>query len=181
ILIKDLVPDNWVEYLRKYLKNKNSITTPSENIIEIIKNRLNNNCNAYITNNGEFQGPNLIWELKLCHKSVIITVIEFDYSNNKWNSDSNKKQLEIFSSFCPDETRFILHCEILENGDFVMITHIGVIIWTFKLSKAKKTKVIKMHYYWCDYNYRLEDFDFEITNLRISLKTGLQDKFFLLQ
>ncbi|CAG8712579.1 9614_t:CDS:2, partial [Scutellospora calospora] len=43
--IKELVPDNsddWIKYLRRELKDTNCITTPSENTIKIIKNRLNN-------------------------------------------------------------------------------------------------------------------------------------------
>ncbi|CAG8683206.1 1257_t:CDS:2, partial [Scutellospora calospora] len=161
VSIKDLVHDNsddWVKYLRKELKDTNSITTPCEKTIEIIRNRLNNNCNAYITDNNEFPGNYLKWGLELSHKSVMITVLEFNYRKKDWHPDSKKKCLKILPSFYPDEKKFILHCEVLYNDDFITITRIGVIIWTFKLCRIAKTKIIKMHYYWNNCNRSLEDF-----------------------
>ncbi|CAG8577347.1 6375_t:CDS:2, partial [Scutellospora calospora] len=162
--IKDLVQDNsydWIKYLRRELNDTNSITAPSKNTFEIIKNSLNKDYNdTYISYNKVFQGVYLKWELEFSNKSVMITVIEFDYHKNDWN-DSEKRKIEILPSFYSDEKKFILHCEVLENDDFFTITHIGVIIWTFKFSKATKTKIISMHYYWNGFNDCLEKFAFD--------------------
>ncbi|KAF0524636.1 transient receptor potential cation channel subfamily a member 1-like [Gigaspora margarita] len=79
--IKELIPDNWVKYLRKTLQDYNSITAPSKKTVEMIK-------------------------------EVI--------------KDSEEKELLNING-----KNFILHCEILENDDFVTITRIGVIIWTY--------------------------------------------------
>ncbi|CAG8506128.1 2650_t:CDS:2 [Scutellospora calospora] len=172
--IKDLVPDNsddWMEYLRKELKDTNSITTLSEKRTKIIKNILNNNYNKYISDNEEFSGHYLKWGLELDRNSVILTVTDFNYRKKNWNPNHKKNRLEILPSFHQDGKKFIAHCEILDNDDFIMITRIGVIIWTFRLSIATKTKSIKMHYYWndcngdlekfvSDHNGRLKEFDF---------------------
>ncbi|CAG8663039.1 19967_t:CDS:2, partial [Dentiscutata erythropus] len=94
--------------------------------------------------------------------SVKLTVVDYNYRRRKWNDDK-QKQLNILPSFYRKENleNFIVHCEILENDDFITITRIGVFIWTYKLSD------IKMHYYWNDCNDRLEGFVFEKTKLKI--------------
>ncbi|CAG8770898.1 2363_t:CDS:1, partial [Cetraspora pellucida] len=48
----------------------------------------------------------------------------------------------------------------LENDDFITITRIGVIIWTYRNSE------IKMHYYWNYWNDRLEQFEFEMIKFK---------------
>ncbi|KAF0511024.1 nucleopolyhedrovirus p10 family protein [Gigaspora margarita] len=159
MFIEELVPDNWVDYLRKELKDTNSITTPPKKtidiIIKILKNGLTNDYNA---GGKEFKGKFLKWGLELDDKSVILTVIDFNYHMNKWNLDDEKKQLDILPSLKNINGKdFILHCEALENDDFITITRIGVIIWTYERYS------IKMHYYW---NHRLENFNFEKTNFK---------------
>ncbi|CAG8452319.1 1779_t:CDS:2 [Scutellospora calospora] len=156
--IKELVPDNsedWVKYLRRELKDTNSIITPSENTIKSINNILNKEYNEFILDNEkEFLGNYLKWVLELNDRSIKLTVIEFDFHKNDWGPNSSNLEIfpsYIFSSFV-NEKNFILHCEVLENDDFIMNTYIGVIIWTFKSSKFTKEKNIKMHYYWNDYN-----------------------------
>ncbi|CAG8540838.1 320_t:CDS:2, partial [Scutellospora calospora] len=158
--IKNLVPDNsedWNKYLRRELKDTNSTITPAEKTIEIIKNRLNN-CNEYFTVNREFEGCHLKWGLELNSNSVILTVTDFNHRKKKWNPNNKKNRLEILPSFYPDGKKFILHCEVLYNDDFIMITRIGVIIWTFKPCRITETKTIKMHYYWNNCNSSLEEF-----------------------
>ncbi|CAG8434906.1 7160_t:CDS:2 [Scutellospora calospora] len=159
--IKDLVPNNsddWMKYLRKELKDTNSITTPSEKTTKIIKNILNNKYNKYISDNEEFEGHYFKWGLELGSNSVMLTVTDFNHRKKNWNPNNKKNRLEILPSFHKDQKKFIAHCEVLDNDDFIMITRIGVIIWTFKFSKANKTKEIKLHYYWNDCNSRLENF-----------------------
>ncbi|RIB11420.1 hypothetical protein C2G38_2203476 [Gigaspora rosea] len=157
--IKKLVRDDsndWVEYLRKELKDTNSITSPSEETIKTISS-----TGDYNGGRKESIGKFLKWGLELDDKSVTITVIDYNYRTNEWNPDDKKKQLDILPSLKNiDENNFIVHCEVLENDDFVTITRIGIFIWTYKLSN------IKMHYYWNDWNGRLEDFKFETTKFK---------------
>ncbi|KAF0541195.1 transient receptor potential cation channel subfamily a member 1-like [Gigaspora margarita] len=160
VLIKKLVDDDWVEYLRKELKDTNGITTPSKNTIDLITKIINEkNYNPPYSN--EFEGKFLRWGLELDDKSVVLTVIDFNYRTNKWNPDDKKKQLEILPSLNINGNHYIIHCEVLENDVFVTITRIGVIIWTYKASN------IKMLYYWNDWNDHLEKFDFEKAKLKI--------------
>ncbi|KAF0502925.1 transient receptor potential cation channel subfamily a member 1-like [Gigaspora margarita] len=145
VLIEELVPDNWVEFLRKDLKDTNSITAPSEKtvdiIIKFIKHELTDGCNV---DKEEFEGKFLKWGLELEDKSVRLTVV------------NKKRQLDILPSFDTNGKNFILHCEVLENDDFITFTRIGVIIWTYN-----KFTGIEMHYFWNDCNYHLEKFDFK--------------------
>ncbi|KAF0524635.1 hypothetical protein F8M41_015089 [Gigaspora margarita] len=110
VFIEELVPDNWVEYLRKDLKGKDSITAPSKKTIDIITKIIKNS--NYNADEKEFEGKVL-----------------------KWN--------------------FILHCEVLENDDFITFTRIGVIIWTYKFSRNPKK--IKMSHFWNNCDCRLDD------------------------
>ncbi|RIB28350.1 hypothetical protein C2G38_2158112 [Gigaspora rosea] len=90
--IKKLVHDNSnesVEYLRKDLNDRNSITTPSKKTIEIIK--IINNYNG---GRKESEGKFLKWKLD---KSVILTLIDFNYRTNEWNLDDKKKTIEYSS------------------------------------------------------------------------------------
>ncbi|KAF0461569.1 transient receptor potential cation channel subfamily a member 1-like [Gigaspora margarita] len=148
VLIENFVPDDWVEFLRKKLKDTNSITTPSEMTIDnITKIIMNGNYN---TDEKEFDGKFLKWSLELNNESVKLTVYKLN--------TPIKKQLDILPSLKDiNGNNFIIHCEVLENDDFVTITRIGVFIWAYKISD------IKMHYYWNDCNDRLEDFAFEKT------------------
>ncbi|CAG8439911.1 8601_t:CDS:2 [Cetraspora pellucida] len=159
VLIEDLVPDydNWINYLRKVLKDTNCITSPSKNTIDIINKLIDKPLNVKI----EFQGVLLKWELEINDKSVQLTVSEYNYRKNKWVP---KNPLEILPSFYPDGKKFILSCEVLENDDFVTITCIGVIIWTYRGSE------IKMHYYWNYWNDRLEKFEFDAQKFKSLLK-----------
>ncbi|CAG8692103.1 6941_t:CDS:2 [Dentiscutata erythropus] len=168
VLIENLVPDNWVEYLRKELEDTNSITTPSKKTIDILTGFLKSNYNP---DRKEFIGNFLKWRLELDHKSVRLTVTDFNYRRNEWNPDNpddKKKHLDIFPSFYTDGKRFILYCEVLENDDFITITRIGVIIWTFKFSD------IKMLYYWNDCDCRLDKFDIEESKFKDFIE-GFED------
>ncbi|CAG8576832.1 21450_t:CDS:2 [Cetraspora pellucida] len=158
VLIEELLPDNWIKYLRKELKDTNRITSPSKNTIDII----NKIIDEHITDKKEFQGELLKWGLEINDKSVQLTVTEYNYRKKKWIL---KNPLEIHPSFYPDGKNYILSCEVLENDDFITITRIGVIIWTYRDSE------IKMHYYWNYWNNRLEGFEFE----RIKFKSLLKD------
>ncbi|RIB25341.1 hypothetical protein C2G38_2031136 [Gigaspora rosea] len=101
VLIEELVPDNWVEYLRPKLMDTNSITTPSKKTTDIIiENRL---INDYDANRKEFTGNFLKWGLELDDKSVRLTVIDFDYQMKDWNPDDKKKHLDILPSFYANE------------------------------------------------------------------------------
>ncbi|RIB26609.1 hypothetical protein C2G38_2030085 [Gigaspora rosea] len=182
VTIQELVPDNWIKYLRKTLKDTNSITIPSKKTIDIITEMIKNDDYK-----PEFKGEFLKWRLELNDKSVRLQVTDYDYCKNQWNPYDEKKHLDILPSIYPNGNDFILRCKILENDDFVTITRIGVIIWTYKFSYRFLN--IKMHYYWHysdDYLVRLENFEFKSTCSRNSrmfwkiLKTGLQKEFFLL-
>ncbi|RIB06368.1 hypothetical protein C2G38_2148081 [Gigaspora rosea] len=185
--IKELVPDNsndWVKYLRKKLRDDNSITAPSKKTIDYIT-KITNNQN-YNTEKKYFEGKFLKWELESDDKSLRLTVVNYNFRRKKWN-DQRKKQLDILPLSIDSEEEkdseeeenekkgskekeknpekiellnmniegFIVHCELLENDDFFTITRIGVIIWTYRSFE------IKMHYYWNDCNESLVDFDFE--------------------
>ncbi|CAG8607899.1 4323_t:CDS:2 [Cetraspora pellucida] len=159
VLINELVPEhnNWINYLRKELRDTNRITLPSKNTIDII-NKLIEKPNV---DKKEFQGELLKWGLEIEDKSVKLTVTEYNYRRKKWVP---KNPLEILPSFYPHGESFILSSEVLENDDFITITHIGVIIWTYRNSE------IKMHYYWNYWNGRLEQFEFETLKFKSLLK-----------
>ncbi|CAG8850791.1 31340_t:CDS:1, partial [Racocetra persica] len=133
-------------------------------IIDIINEIKNNKLTNYNvdgkTFEKEFKGECLKWGLEVDNESIRLTVIDYNYRRNRWNPDDKKKSLDILPSIYPNGQKFILHCEILENDDFVTITRIGVIIWTYKSSK------IKMHYYWNNWNDRLnfKNVDIEFKN-----------------
>ncbi|RIB28361.1 hypothetical protein C2G38_1513929 [Gigaspora rosea] len=162
--IKELVPDNsddWVEYLRKALNDTNSIT--ASRTIDILTEIINSK--RYNPDKKNFEGKFLQWNLESDDNSVKLAVIYYNYHKRRWNNDK-KKQLDILPSFYSNRNdfivqNFILHCEILENDDFITITRIGIFIWTYKLSE------IKMHCYWTNCNDRLEDFLFEKEKLKI--------------
>ncbi|RIB16223.1 hypothetical protein C2G38_2091497 [Gigaspora rosea] len=97
VSIEDLVPDNWVEYLRKELKDTNSITAPSKKTIDIISEIIR--VNDYNVDKKEFIGYFLKWGLELNDKSVRLIVID-DWGDNK---DNKKKHLNILPSFYPNE------------------------------------------------------------------------------
>ncbi|KAF0333071.1 transient receptor potential cation channel subfamily a member 1-like [Gigaspora margarita] len=158
VLIEKLVSDNWIEYLRKDLKDTNSITVPSEKTIDIIiKFIKNTSTDVYNVDKAEFEGKFLKWGLELDDKLVRLTVADYNFRQKKWNDA--KKQLDIIPSFCPYGKNFILNCEVLENDDFITFTRIGIIIWTYKIYG------IKMHYFWNDWNDHLEKFDFKFNAL----------------
>ncbi|CAG8796860.1 15214_t:CDS:2, partial [Cetraspora pellucida] len=167
VLIEELVPDNWIKYLRKELKDTNRITTLSKKTIDIITEIINNKLTDDYNVDREFEGEYLKWGLELDDKSVRLTVIDYNHRKKKWNPDDKKKHLDILPSFYPNGKNFILSCEILENDDFITITCIGVIIWTYRNAE------IKMHYYWNYWNYwndSLEQFGFEMINCKSPFK-----------
>ncbi|CAG8531777.1 9678_t:CDS:2 [Cetraspora pellucida] len=165
VLIEELLPDNWIKYLRKELKDTNRITTLSKKTIDIIAEIIDNKLTDDYNVDREFEGEYLKWGLELDDKSVRLTVIDYNHRKKKWSPDDKKKHLDILPSFYPNGKIFILSCEVLENDDFITITRIGVIIWTYRNSE------IKMHYYWNYWNNRLEGFEFE----RIKFKSLLKD------
>ncbi|CAG8576815.1 21449_t:CDS:2 [Cetraspora pellucida] len=160
VLIEELVPNNWVKYLRKELNDTNRITTLSKKTIDIIAEIINKLTDDYNVNRKEFEGESLKWGLELDDKSVRITAIDYNHRKMEWNPDDKKKHLDILPSFYPNGKDFILCCEILENDDLIMITRIGVIIWTYRRFE------IKMHYYWNYWNDRLEQFEFEMIKFK---------------
>ncbi|CAG8544519.1 35400_t:CDS:2 [Racocetra persica] len=102
VLIEELVPNNWVKYLRKDLKDTNSITTTYtiDIITEMINKILNNNIlnGDYNADKKEFTGEFLKWGLELGDNLVRLTVVDFNYDSEKWNDDK-KKHLDILPSF----------------------------------------------------------------------------------
>ncbi|RIB06366.1 hypothetical protein C2G38_2253262 [Gigaspora rosea] len=162
--IKKLVPDNsddWIKCLREELRDDNSITTPSKKTIDIITEIIQKS--NYEPERKEFVGKFLKWKLEPDDNSVLLTVVDYNFRRKKWNN--TKKQLDILPSLKNVNSKdYILHCEILDNDDLITITRIGVIIWTYRLSK------IKMHYYWSDCNDRLDDFVFEKIKLKILIE-----------
>ncbi|CAG8497070.1 21610_t:CDS:2 [Dentiscutata erythropus] len=118
--IKELVPDNsddWVEFLRKKLNDRNSITAPSEKTIDIITKIIKDGI--YNPDKIKFEGKYLKWELELDDEQVRLIVVDYNYHRKNWND--KKKHLDILPSFHPNGKGFILHCEILENDDFVTL------------------------------------------------------------
>ncbi|RIB28340.1 hypothetical protein C2G38_2158101 [Gigaspora rosea] len=97
----------------------------------------------------------LLLRLESDDKTDILTVIDYNYRRKK-NGIMLKKQLDILPSLKNiNRKNFIFHCEILENYDLIIITRIGIFIWTYILEE------IQMHYYWNDCNKCLDDFEFK--------------------
>ncbi|CAG8602395.1 35620_t:CDS:2, partial [Racocetra persica] len=98
LLIDELVPDNtddWVKYLRKELKDINSITALSKKTIDIINKIINNKLTDYynVGRKKEFTGESLKWGLEVDDLSVKLTVIDYDLRKKQWKSDDKKKEL----------------------------------------------------------------------------------------
>ncbi|KAF0412822.1 transient receptor potential cation channel subfamily a member 1-like [Gigaspora margarita] len=74
---------------------------------------------------------------------------EFEGKFLKWSLELNDESVKL----------------ILENDDFLTFTRIGIIIWTYNFSD------IKMHYYWSDWNDRLENYVYE----KIMFKRIIED------
>ncbi|KAF0541197.1 transient receptor potential cation channel subfamily a member 1-like [Gigaspora margarita] len=153
VFIEQLVHDDWVTYLRKNLNDTNTITTPSKRTIDNITKIVNSKTYDPPHRN-EFEGKFLKWSLEINDETVKLIA-------NKLKT-SIKKQLDILPSLKNiNGKNYIVHCEVLENDDFITITRIGVFIWTYN-----KFSGVKMHYYWNDWNNRLEEFVFEKTNFK---------------
>ncbi|CAG8481458.1 14650_t:CDS:2 [Cetraspora pellucida] len=140
LLIKELVHDNWIDYLRKDLGDTNSITAPSRKTITVIKNGLESISDKHVEFK-EFRGRFLLWKLE-CHQDFVM----LKASKLEGNLYLAKVQQDILPSFYQNGKEFILQCELLDSDDLVMITYIGVIVWTIKSEK------IRIHYYWNDWD-----------------------------
>ncbi|CAG8497090.1 21611_t:CDS:2 [Dentiscutata erythropus] len=160
VIIEELLPDDWIKYLRLNLKDTKNITILATKTIDTINEILTNDYNDV---GKVIEGRFLRWGIELKEKSVRLSVIDFDFRRKEWNPDNKKIYLDILPTIYNDGKNFILNCGILENDDFVTITRIGVIIWTFKYSEINKSSEIMMHYYWNYWNDRLKYFEFEKT------------------
>ncbi|KAF0363846.1 transient receptor potential cation channel subfamily a member 1-like [Gigaspora margarita] len=155
LFIKELVHDNWINYLRKDLKDINSITAPSKKTIEIMKNGLNMGNDKYILAK-ELQGLLFQWKLNCKPESIVLEA----------KDDKVTWKLDILPSFYTNGNKFILQCDLLENDDLIMTTRIGIFVWSVKYKLKQKGKEIRMLYFWnnCNlkgWNGNLEKFNLE--------------------
>ncbi|CAG8749274.1 13385_t:CDS:2, partial [Cetraspora pellucida] len=159
LLIKELVREDWINYLRNDLGDMNSVTAPARKTHKII-NELNSDSNGYITNK-EFQGILFRWRLDCKSDSV---VLEAKNSQHTW-------KLDILPTFYNDGCKFVLQCDLLENDNLITTTQIGIFVWSVKPIPNKVQKEIRINYYWNNCNLKgwdghLRNFNLEKTNIK---------------
>ncbi|CAG8472256.1 7512_t:CDS:2, partial [Cetraspora pellucida] len=165
LLIKELVCEDWINYLRMDLDDRNSITVPARKIHKII-NELNSESNGYITNK-EFQGLLFRWRLDCKSDSVVLEA----------KNSHHTCKLDILPTFYNDGRNFILQCDLLENDNLITTTQIGIFVWSVKSipdKVQKEIKEIRINYYWNNCN--LEGWDGHLRNFNLE-KTNIKEFF----
>ncbi|CAG8735078.1 5052_t:CDS:2, partial [Dentiscutata erythropus] len=143
LVIKKLIPDNWIFYLRETLKDSNSIfiSSDSEKIIDLIR-RAAKDIETTVEVEKTYSKYFITWTLKYENNNKYI------FLTAKFKNDKTSIQIvpEIYINSGMDNKGFINECDCLNSGDLVMITFLGVEIWTFN---AKDNK-IELKYCWND-------------------------------
>ncbi|CAG8684079.1 24381_t:CDS:2, partial [Racocetra persica] len=158
-----LVRKDWIKYLREELGDYNRIFVLSDSkfITEMINEELADKINKNFTKTlfttekdiRHYDGSYLKWNLYFTPndkpKSVPKIELEalfYDKDKAKWIPVEGEFKRIINPNFPPPEhTRKlkIIRCECLKNDDLLMLTTLGILIWTVYQQKG-----IRLHYYW---------------------------------
>ncbi|CAG8808015.1 33816_t:CDS:2, partial [Gigaspora margarita] len=172
-LIKDSEPNNndWIFYLRNKLEDCNSIfiSQASEQIINLIvkSKQTVKKATSKIAKKPKptkLQASKYLvtWTLaykKIYNKPHIFLTAKF--KNDKTMSNTIQIVPEIYINSDKKVNEFVEKCSCLDNDDFVMVTSLGVLIWTFNTKENK----IELNYFWDDENNPLDWKSKEIINL----------------
>ncbi|RIB23079.1 hypothetical protein C2G38_910415 [Gigaspora rosea] len=159
-LIKDLIKDtgpNWISYLRNTLKDSDSIymSSISEQIIGLI----NKEATFAIDKKPQYSKHLVTWTFE--HKNIYekkndkindkINVKPHIFLTAKFKNDETKSDTiqivpAIYINAGNDDKKFVEECDCLDNDDLVMVTALGVLIWTFNT----KVNKIELNYFWDD-------------------------------
>ncbi|CAG8556423.1 10617_t:CDS:2, partial [Gigaspora rosea] len=156
-LIKDLIKDagpNWISYLRNTLKDFDSIYISSigEQIIGlIVKNK--QAVKVDIDKELQYSKHLVTWTLKynpLYEKkntNIFHIFLTAKFKNDEFEQvDKIQIVPEAYINSGNDVKGFVKECACLDNDDLVMVTILGVLIWTFN----RKDYKITLNYRWDD-------------------------------
>ncbi|CAG8489168.1 25894_t:CDS:2 [Gigaspora margarita] len=157
LFVQEFSKQQWIEFLRKELGDYNEIRSllSKVQITNFLKGILDENINKgdseYINN--EFKEPKGAEKLE---KSYAGFLVKWDVikgknafilrASIKHNSDSEQWDQAVKErNIHPDHLRgykFVYKCDLLDNEDLIMITVIGLLVWT-----VWEKKEIKLRYY----------------------------------
>ncbi|CAG8780217.1 1570_t:CDS:2 [Gigaspora margarita] len=176
-LIKDLVKDSepnykdWIFYLRNKLKDFNSIfiSSISEQIIDLVikSKQTAKEVTFDIDKKPQYSKYFVTWTLKYeyLYKNMHI-FLTAEFKNAKIESVEIKSDTiqivpAIYITSDRDVKRFVKECDCLDNDDLVMVTALGVLIWTFNTNNNK----IELVYFWDDESDSWEWNEIEVIKL----------------
>ncbi|KAF0412145.1 transient receptor potential cation channel subfamily a member 1-like [Gigaspora margarita] len=176
-LIKDLVKDSepnykdWIFYLRNKLKDFNSIfiSSISEQIIDLVikSKQTAKEATFDIDKKPQYSKYFVNWTLKYeyLYKNMHI-FLTAEFKNAKIESAEIKSDTiqivpAIYITSDRDVKRFVKECDCLDNDDLVMVTALGVLIWTFNTNNNK----IELVYFWDDESDSWEWNEIEVIKL----------------
>ncbi|KAF0412146.1 transient receptor potential cation channel subfamily a member 1-like [Gigaspora margarita] len=140
LVIKDLIKD----LIRDLIKDLIKDSEPNYNdLIFYLRNKLKD-FNTY---------------KKIYKKPHIFLTAKF--KNDKTKSNTIQIVPEIYINSGKKVEEFVEECGCLDNDDLVMVTSLGVLIWTFNTKENK----IELNYFWDDENNSLDWKSKEIINL----------------
>ncbi|KAF0412140.1 transient receptor potential cation channel subfamily a member 1-like [Gigaspora margarita] len=176
LVIQGLIPVNWISYLRGTLKDSNSvfISSVSEKIIELIvkSKKTTEEATFDIKKKPQYSKYFVTWTLKHIKNNIILTA---EFKNDKIEQTETKsdeqaetksdEQAEtksdeqakikpdsiqivpaIYINSGKEVEKFVQECDCLDDDDLVMVTALGVLIWTFNTKDSK----IELNYHWDD-------------------------------
>ncbi|CAG8834320.1 303_t:CDS:2, partial [Gigaspora margarita] len=176
LVIKKLIPGNWISYLRRTLKDSNSIFISSvrETIIDLIrrtKEEVTTNIDKSKENTEKskyFVTWTLEYENTLNDRMCIILTAKL--KNNETKTDSIQIVPESYINSGKDVKEYIKEWDCLDNDDLVIVTALGVLIWTFN-TKDK----IELNYRW-DYEGEIDEKTLDEKNFD---KKNFKERYFL--
>ncbi|CAG8651589.1 14003_t:CDS:2, partial [Racocetra persica] len=119
LFVQELVETEWFEYLRSQINDNGLITTLFCG--ESVKNVLEDTLKEYKSDHDPAQ--------------------KHDHEKKSW--DTIETKVEIPSNHFLDDSAYFMECKLLESEDLLIITPIGVFIWTIKSDGG-----IGLLYYW---------------------------------
>ncbi|KAF0548146.1 nudt9 protein [Gigaspora margarita] len=172
LFVQELVENLWTEYLRSVIGDNNKI--PTFFCGETVKKMLMDTLDNYKSDpestpkKHTFQGDSISWSVTYHDRfetrryfalKAHILKHEDKEEESQDNEEKSREPVEISvelpsSHFLLGGSTYFMECKLLESEDFLMITPIGVFIWTIKINKQimQKNKSIGLLYYWGIYD-----------------------------
>ncbi|KAF0412138.1 hypothetical protein F8M41_007987 [Gigaspora margarita] len=152
LVVKRLIPDNWILYLRNTLEDFGILFIPSvsEKIISLIVKSKKTTEEATFDINEKHQYSKyfvtwtLTYEKNTLNNMYIFLTAKF--KNDETKTDSIHIVPELYIKSDRDVENFVKECDCLDNDDLVMVTALGVLIWSFYTKDSK----IQLNFFWND-------------------------------